>query len=541
MQSNLQKDILISVVIVNYKVPEYLKETIRSICDAHLYEKTEIIVVDNDSRDRSQEIITAQFPEVIWIQMKNNVGFGKACNIGVKQANGNYILLLNPDTVISKNTLTVSIDFMRAHPEVGLMGPKILNPDGSLQQSCHRSFPSPMDAFFHVSGLSKLFPKSKLFGKYYLTHLDPEVSTQVDAVSGSFMFISRSLFNQIEGFDERFFMYGEDLDICWRVSDAGYKVWYFPGTQIIHRKAKSSSRVKIRSRVAFYEAMIIFSAKYKDRQKGFFPGWFIFIGIFIQAVINIGGNLFKFIVPALIDLTLINTILWLGIVLRFGSDQNPYIAGKPFTIFIIHVIISTCFLSIFTYNGVYIKRKYSAKNTFLSAMIASTIFIAILFFVKSLSFSRIVFAASSVAISITLVFWREFMPQVIQRFKQLLYSPNKIVIVGSGTITQIVIKKIEEQKSGIIIGILWDDKGEKPGEYEGYPVLGNFSELKILLKKHNFDTLLISTSIPWYSLIIDSLSSLKIKNLSIQWVPHEYFLLSKEQIPPQITLGDFSV
>ncbi len=541
MQSNLKKEILISVVIVNYKVPEYLKETIRSICDAHLYEKTEIIVIDNDSRDQSQEIITAQFPEVIWIQMKNNVGFGKACNIGVKQAQGEYILLLNPDTVISKNTLTTSIDFMREHSEVGLMGPKILNTDGSLQQSCHRSFPSPMDAFFHVSGLSKLFPKSKLFGKYHLTHLDPDISVQVDAVSGSFMFISRSLFNQIGGFDERFFMYGEDLDICWRVSDAGYKVWYFPGTQIIHRKAKSSSKVKIRSRIAFYEAMIIFSAKYKNRQRGFFPGWFIFIGIFIQAVISISGNVFKFITPALIDLILINTILWLGIVFRFGSDQNPYLTGEPLTILIIHGIISTCFLSIFTYNGVYVKRRYSAINTFLSAMMASTFFVAILFFVKSLSFSRIAFATSSAVISITLVFWREFTPQVIHRFKQLLYSPNKIVIMGSGTITQLIIKNIEEQKSGIITGILWVDQGERPGEYEGYPVLGTFSELTIILKKYHFDTLLISTSIPWYSLIIDSLSSLKIKNLNIQWVPHEYFSLTQEQIPPQILLRDFSV
>ncbi len=540
MQQNTD-DILISVVIVNYKVPEYLIETIRSLRDAQLYEKTEVIVVDNDSQDQSQQIITGQFPEIIWIQMKNNVGFGKACNIGVKKAQGTYILLLNPDTVISKNTLVASINFMKENPEVGMMGPKILNPDGTLQESCHRSFPSPMDAVYHFLGLGKIFHKNKRFGKYYLTYLDPDISTQVDAISGSFMFISRSLYNQIGGFDEHFFMYGEDLDLCWRVSDAGYKVWYFPDTKIIHRKGKSSDKVKLRSRIAFYEAMVIFSTKYKNRRSGFFPGWFIFFGIFIKASISLGANFFKYVTPAIIDLLLINTILWLGIVSRFGLTSSPYHTEKSLTMITIHCLISICFLSIFAYNGVYIKRRYSIPNIFLSAMMASVLFIAALFFFKSMAFSRIAFAISSLAISIVLVFWREFIPQVVHRCKQILYSPSKIVVVGSGTIAQMVIRNIEEQKSGKICGVLWTEQGKRPGEYEGYPVLGSFSELKSILSKHNIDTLLISTSISWYSLIIDALSSLKIKNLSVQWVPHEYFSLNEEQIPPQISLRDFSI
>ena len=542
MQSVAKNEILISVVIVNYKVPEFLKETIRSICEAQLYEKTEIIVVDNDSRDRSQEIVTAHFPDISWIQMKDNVGFGKACNIGVKKAQGTFVLLLNPDTVISKNTLIESVNFLRANPDVGLMGPKILNSDGTLQESCHRSFPSPADAIYHFTGLSKLFPKSKVFGNYYLTYLDSDTSTQVDAVSGSFMFLSRAVFNQIGGFDERFFMYGEDLDICWRISDAGLKVWYYPGTQIIHRKGKSSSKVKIRSRIAFYEAMVLFSAKYKNRQKGFFPGWFIYFGIFIQASINIGGNIVKYVTPAIIDLILINSTLWLGITLRFGANQSPYQASSPIMVFTIHGLISACFLLIFIYNGVYVKRRYSAINTFLSAIMASVLFVAALFFIKSLSFSRIAFALSSVVISVMLVFWREIVPQVVQTFKQVLYSPNKILIVGAGPVTQMVIRDVEELKIGEIAGILWADAGEKnPGEYDGYPVLGKFSELKIILKKQKIDILLISTSHPWYSLIIETLSCLKIKNLNIQWVPHEVFSLPIEQIPSPIPLRNFSV
>jgi FlaA1/EpsC-like NDP-sugar epimerase len=288
--------------------------------------------------------------------------------------------------------------------------------------------------------------------------------------------------------------------------------------------------------------MVLFSAKYKNRQSGFFPGWFIFFGIFIQASINIGASVLKNITPAIIDLFLINATLWLGISLRFGTTHSPYQSGRPELVIVIHGLISACFLLMFIYNGVYVKRRYSALNTFLSAIMASVLFVAMLFFIKSLSFSRIAFALSSIAISIILVFWREIVPQLVQAFKQVLYSPSEIVIVGSGPIAEMVIRDVEELKMGKITGIIWTDTtGKKPGEYEGYPVLGNFSELKNVLKKHSVDTLLISTSHPWYSSIIETLSSLKIKNLNIQWVPHEFFSLSVEQVPSPVPLRNFSV
>ena len=169
------------------------------------------------------------------------------------------MLLLNPDTVIAKDTLKVAVDFMQSHPKAGLMGPKILNQDGSLQASCRRGFVTPLVAFYYFTGLSRIFPKSKHFARYHLTYMDENESAVVDAVSGSFMFIRRTLFDQLHGFDEQFFMYGEDIDLCWRVREKGYEVWYHPLTQIIHRKGQSSARSPLRSRFAFYEAMIIFS------------------------------------------------------------------------------------------------------------------------------------------------------------------------------------------------------------------------------------------------------------------------------------------
>jgi len=264
-------DKLISIVIVNYKVPGCLRDAIRSVQDAELAEQAEILVVDNASGDNSKELITSEFKNVNWIQLKSNVGFGKACNIGVQSSSGKYVLLLNPDTVIAKDTLKVAVDFMQSHPKAGLMGPKILNQDGSLQASCRRGFVTPLVAFYYFTGLSRIFPKSKHFARYHLTYMDENESAVVDAVSGSFMFIRRTLFDQLHGFDEQFFMYGEDIDLCWRVREKGYEVWYHPLTQIIHRKGQSSARSPLRSRFAFYEAMVIFSKKYRHIRGGFFP------------------------------------------------------------------------------------------------------------------------------------------------------------------------------------------------------------------------------------------------------------------------------
>lgn len=182
-------------------------------------------------------------------------------HVAAKHARGDYLLILNPDTIIAHSTISKALAFIRSHPDVGVLGPKLLNPDGTLQRGCRRGFPTPQAAIYHFSGLSKLFPKSRRFGHYHQTYLDPELSCQVDAISGCFMFIPRHLFAAIGGFDEQFFMYGEDLDLCWRIKESGFKVWYHPEIQIIHLKGTSSAKRVLQSRIAFYEAMILFFKK----------------------------------------------------------------------------------------------------------------------------------------------------------------------------------------------------------------------------------------------------------------------------------------
>jgi GT2 family glycosyltransferase len=535
-------EILFSVILVNYKVPEFLCEALKSLRHVELYERTEIIVVDNASNDHSRRLIDKEFPEVIWIQLKKNFGFGKACNIGAQSAKGKYILFLNPDTVVGADTLKSSLNFMQSHPEAGMMGPKILNSDGTLQASCRRSQPSPSIAFYHFSGLSSLFPKSKRFGRYHLTFMDPDEAAPVDAISGSFMVVPRQLFLDIGGFDERFFMYGEDLDLCWRIIEKGYKVWYNPEIQIVHRKGKSSSKQIFRSRVAFYEAMVIFSKKYKHLHRTFFPTQIIYLGIFFQASVNIAANLVRHFIALLIDMIIINTCLWAGISLRFASaSASPYLYNNPTSIIGLHFLISSCFLFILSYNGIYSKNRYSISNALYSGILASVLFLATVYFWKSIALSRIAFASSTFVISVLLVLWREFATRAVRGFRYLIYSSEQVLIAGNGPIASKLIKSIEEQKKNItIIGVLWSD-GPRPGEYEGYPVLGTIDDIKQTLERHQIDSIIIATSQSWYSQIIEVLSKCKKRHLTIKWVSHELFSKHSGELPAEIPLLDFTI
>lgn len=530
-------------MIVHYKVPDFLQRALRSLRQAQLYDQSEVIVVDNASRDDSKRCITEEFPEVQWIGLKSNIGFGKACNVGAQGARGTYVLFLNPDTLVSQNTLSECYNFFKQHDNAGIIGPKILNPDGTLQVSCRRSFPTPPVAFYRLAGLSRLFPKSKRFGQYNLTFLDPDQASEVDAVSGSFMFMRLSMFQEIGGFDETFFMYGEDLDLCWRVKEKGFAVWYDPHTQIIHFKGRSSAKTSFTSRKAFYEAMVIFSRKYRHLHKSFFPGWLIVAAIVSLATRTIAANLFKTLTATLIDFFLINVVLFAGISIRFSLStmNSPYLGNNTFVMLGMHVLMTASFISVFAYRGVYSKGRYSIGNTLVSGIMASVVFMSCVYFVKSMAFSRIAFLISAICITLLLAAWRERMPLIISRFKRLIYSTGKVIIIGNDDVSAALIKNFEEDKTAHILGVLWPISEKYPGEFMGYPVLDTIENIRAVLEKSQVDLLLIATAQPWYSHVIEALSSPKIKNLTIRWIPHELFAKKPGQLPQVIPLHDFTV
>ncbi|HCV41989.1 MAG TPA: glycosyl transferase family 2 [Bacteroidetes bacterium] len=292
----------LSVIIVNYNVRQFLENALTSILRAMEDVDGEVFVVDNASDDGSVEMVKAKFPKVILIENKENLGFARANNIALKQARGKYLLLINPDTVVQEDTLQVMLEFFGDTPDAGLAGCKILNPDGTFELGAHRSFPTPWVAFTKVFGLSALFPKSKLFGKYNLTYLSHDETYEVDAVSGSFMMITREAYERVGALDETFFMYGEDLDWCYRVAQVGYKVYYVHSTKIIHFKGESTRRSSIDEIKTFYAAMQIFVEKHLS--SSFIVELLLTAGIFLRAGLAFVGRAGRLLGLAFVDFVL---------------------------------------------------------------------------------------------------------------------------------------------------------------------------------------------------------------------------------------------
>jgi len=222
----------------------------------------EVIVVDNCSRDGSADMVAAEFPQVRLIRSPRNGGFSFGNNLGLRQARGRYVMLLNPDTVVPPDGLATLVAFMDEHPEVGACGPRLVHPDGRLDLACRRSFPTPTVSFYRLIGLSRLFPKSPRFARYNLTYLDEHQLTEVDAVVGAAMMVRKEVVERVGLLDEEFFMYGEDLDWCYRIKEAGYKVFYNPAVTILHYKRESSRQRPVKTIVEFYRAMLIFHRKH---------------------------------------------------------------------------------------------------------------------------------------------------------------------------------------------------------------------------------------------------------------------------------------
>jgi GT2 family glycosyltransferase len=538
MTNDTRQDILISIVIVNYKVPHCLIEALHSLRLADLYDRSEVIIIDNASGDNSRELVTSKFREVKWIQLNANIGFGKACNVGVEAAGGRYLLLLNPDTVISGNTLSSAVEFMEAHPSAGLVGPKILNTDGTLQHSCRRSIPTPSVAFYYLSGLSYLFPKSKRFGRYHLTYMDEDETAQVDVISGSFMFMKRELFNEIGGFDKRFFMYGEDIDLCYRITQAGYGVWYYPHIKIIHQKGKSSSKRRIRSRIDFYEAMIIFSQKYRNLQDMFFPWWLMWVGIVFQGALNIGAIIARSAAAVAVDLGVINLAVWAG----FGPlalhewitvftdgytwlcgplwDKPVYADGLTRPLAAVHAAVSFAYIFMFLYNGIYSARQYSVKNLFFSGMLSSALVLSGVHFLTGYCLDTFVPALAAAVLGV--VAWRAVLPLFIKGLRGRIFAPERALIIGDDEDIRRYIGGMDRRRGVRVAGIVRIGRGGRdaagaPSAIGGYPVLGGIDGLEQALSGTKADTLLIAASKPWYSDIIDILARYRNRGVDIRW------------------------
>lgn len=291
-----QSGVDLAIVIVNYNTRGLLRDCLASIFASRLEGSYVVCVVDNHSADDSAAMVRAGFPAVLLIEQKANSGYAAANNAGLQAVGFGggaapcYALLLNPDTLLKPDDLAQMLTFMETNPEVGAAGPKLVRQDGSLDKACRRSFPSPENALYRLSGLSRLFPRHPRFGRYNLEHLDPDQLTEVDSLVGAFMLMRGSVLAQVGLLDERFFMYGEDIDLCYRIKERGWKIYYNPAVTVLHYKGAASRQRSAASIVHFYEAMALFHNKHYRARTFFLLNWLIYLGIAVLGALALARN-----------------------------------------------------------------------------------------------------------------------------------------------------------------------------------------------------------------------------------------------------------
>ena len=374
----------LSIIIVTYNVKDFLYNCIVSIYKSITKVNYEIIIIDNNSQDNSKNYILSKFDNINYIYNETNLGFSKANNQGFKVANGDFVLILNPDTLLNTDTLQKMYDFMLSNQDIGAAGCKVLNEDNSFQLACRRSFPNPWNSFCKLFGLQYLFPKLRLFSTYNLTYKNIDETYEVDALIGAFIFTRKDIITKIGGFSEEYFMYGEDLDFCHKIKDIDYKIVYFHEIEITHFKGESTKRSSINEVKHFYEAMEIFAKKYYGKSKLFLI--FLKIGIFLRQIITYLKKYKSDISFIFTDTIVLLLAHYLSIKIRFDwYSGNPPDTFELFPGFLIIIYLISNFFS-----GVYYESNFSIKKLIRSHIFffASTAVITYSF--KEYDFSRIV-------------------------------------------------------------------------------------------------------------------------------------------------------
>lgn len=279
----------LTIIIVSYNVRQYIDQCLQSVYKALQDIDAEIIVVDNQSQDDIAPYLKENYPQVRVLESGGNVGFARANNMGIRQSESEYVLLLNPDTVVAENTLQGVLQFMDIHETVGAAGVQMLNPDGTRAMESRRGRPTPLVSFYKMCGLANLFPHNRTFARYYMSWLSWNEPAEIEVISGAFFFIRRKALDEVGLLDEDYFMYGEDIDLSCRLLNAGWHNCYLP-YKIIHYKGGSTDKNTVRYVRMFYKAMIIFFRKHYSHLN-FFARKSIELAINIRAVFGMVGIL----------------------------------------------------------------------------------------------------------------------------------------------------------------------------------------------------------------------------------------------------------
>lgn len=505
----------LSVIIVNYNVRQFLESALTSVRRALEGIDSEVFVVDNASDDGSAEMVRAKFPEVRLLENGVNLGFARANNLALRLSHGRFLLLLNPDTVVQEDTFRVMLAFFRETSDAGIAGCRILNPDGSFQLPCRRSFPTPWVAFTKTFGLSALFPRSQIFGQYNLTFLSEEATYPVDAVSGSFMMVRREAYEKVGGLDEDFFMYGEDLDWCYRVMQAGFRVYYVHTTKIIHFKGESTKRSDIDEIKVFYQAMQLFVRKHLSRSR---PVLLLLnLGIFVRAAAASLARLKGPMLYALLDAVLVTLAIVAGEYIYFGAVFHFPSRAYP----LVWIVPASLIVLLSAAAGLYT----TARFALLRAMgVVATSYVCIsasVFFVKDFAFSRaVVLIAGSLTLCL-LPGWRLGVRLMGRHGTRKSLFGRRTVIVGTGPSAQEVLRRLRARVDDgyDVLGFI-DTSRRRIGEkIAGVEVIGSVDNVAKVLDERRVGEVIFSTDGLSYEQILSVIAQSKHRSMNFRLVP----------------------
>ena len=496
----------LSVIIVNYNVRQFVLQTLHSVYQSQLDALSiEVIVIDNNSSDGSIEAIREYFPQTKVIANNNNPGFSKANNQGIEISKGEYVLLLNPDTVLEETTLAMSVARMKTESDIGALGVKMIDGTGTFLPESKRSFPTPWNSLTKLLGLSSLFSGSKMMGGYNLTYLNENKTHDIDVLCGAFMLMRRSALDKSGLLDEDFFMYGEDIDLSYRIKKAGYRILYYPETQIIHYKGESTKKSSVNYVKVFYNAMIIYVKKH---YRGGIASLFVLMlsmAIYFRAGISIVRRLWDQLKYPIVDAGLILAALhgakWLWG--RYYYNDVDYYAGTPmYANLVIYTLIWVLCLAMYGHYS-----KVSNAKSLLRGVSIGTILILVIYALLPLAYrsSRAVLlmgaAATLIICWMTTLLWN----RSIRRKWTLSRNPKLNVLIAASESNAASIKEMILKSSGNLqlIGNVSIAERSQSGK-----TIGSINNLSQIAQEYEVDEIVFSSKDMNYHDIISSMNAL---------------------------------
>ena len=511
---------LLTVIIVNYNVKYFLDYCLCSVYRALQHLDGEVIVVDNHSTDGSRQFFSDKYPGTKFIWNEENVGFAKANNQALQIAAGQYILFLNPDTIVGEDSFEKCIAFIRSKGDRIACGIRMVDGSGRFLKESKRSFPSPLTSFFKIVGLSAVFSRSRIFSKYHLGYLDENQVHEIDVMAGAFTILPKKILDQVGGFDEKFFMYGEDIDLSYRIGRAGFKNYYFPGTSIIHFKGESTRKGSLNYVKLFYSAMSIFVKKhYREMKAGIF-NFLIQVAIFFRALMAACARFLKWIGLPVIDAALILMSFWMIKFLwnRFVKQDVNYstnlllVAFPAFTLFF---LLASYFSGLYD-NGY----KQSRLNQSMATAII-TLLAAYSLLPENLRFSRGILLFGSVSAFLLMTLAR----MVLRRGNIIKAAQN------GGAINQTVVAGSEEdlqEVSDLLQHALVSERllGRiSPGPERESNTIGQMGDLSGIISRYPVREIIFCAGTLLFREIIDTVSHIP-PHIRIRiFIPGKHFMI----------------